>query len=396
MDYHYKSLRGEKIPPRYFGIFRKNISLFEGVALIVSGTIGAGVLGLPFVIAKVGVFLGILYIILVGVLLMGLNLLLGKVSSSAKRQMQLVGLAKEYLGETGKWFMTILVYFLLWGVLVVYIIGEGEVLAALFGGSEFFWSLLFFIFVTILVYVGMQMVKVVELFLSLGVLSVVLVLVLSSVGHIQPVNLSELNFVNLLLPYGVLLFAFHGTTSVPEAYSILTNKEKTFKKAIIIAGTISIVVYALFSAVIVGVTGSETSEIATIALGEKLGVKVFLLGNLFAVLAMGTSCLMAGIAMRDSMKWDFGLPKWSASLLVGGVPFLIFILGIRSFIEAIDIVGGIFMSIEMLLILFIYWRAKQRGDLESGRYKLYHTALLLTVLLLALTLGAFYSIIKLF
>lgn len=396
LKYKYKSLRGEKIPPTHLGVFKKNISMFEGVALIVSGTIGAGILGLPYAIAKVGVLLGVLYIVAIGLLMMGLNLLLGKIASSNQGQMQIVGMAQKYLGVYGKWLMTGLLYFLLWGVLVVYIIGEGEVLSAIFGGSKFFWSVFFLAFATILIYIGIQTIKVVELFLSLGVLGVVLILVYSSAFHIQSINLIEINFMNLLLPYGILLFAFHGTTSVPEAYSILVNREQTFKKAIIIAGVISIIVYSLFAAVIVGVTGLETSEIATIALGEKLGPKIFLLGNLFAMLAMGTSCLMAGLALRDSMKWDFKLSRGISTILVCGVPFLVFIFGLRGFIEAIDIVGGVFMSMEMLLILLIYWKAKQKGDLRVGKYKLYHTSLLLVLLLLALTFGAIYSVFKLF
>lgn len=396
MIYKYKSLRGEKIPPTHLGVFKKNISMFEGVALIVSGTIGAGILGLPYAIAKVGVLLGVLYIVAIGLLMMGLNLLLGKIASSNQGQMQIVGMAQKYLGVYGKWLMTGLLYFLLWGVLVVYIIGEGEVLSAIFGGSAFFWSVFFLAFATILIYIGIQTIKVVELFLSLGVLGVVLILVYSSAFHIQSINLTEINFMNLLLPYGILLFAFHGTTSVPEAYSILVNREQTFKKAIIIAGAISIIVYSLFAAVIVGVTGLETSEIATIALGEKLGPKIFLLGNLFAVLAMGTSCLMAGLALRDSMKWDFRLSRGVSTFLVCGIPFLIFIFGLRGFIEAIDIVGGVFMSTEMLLILLIYWKAKQKGDLKVGKYKLHHASLLLGLLLLALSFGAVYSVIKLF
>ena len=203
MEYKYKSLRDEKIPPTHLGIFKKNISMFEGVALIVSGTIGAGVLGLPFAIAKVGVILGVLYIVAIGSLMIGLNLLLGKVATATGTNMQLVGFAEKYLGTVGKWFMTGLLYFMLWGVLTVYIIGEGEVLSAIFGGSEFFWSVVFFIFATILIYIGMQTIKVVELFLSLGILGVVLILVLTSAFHIQPINLSEINFANLSLKKAV-------------------------------------------------------------------------------------------------------------------------------------------------------------------------------------------------
>ncbi|PIZ93656.1 MAG: amino acid permease, partial [Candidatus Magasanikbacteria bacterium CG_4_10_14_0_2_um_filter_41_10] len=40
------------------GIFRPRITLFEGIALMLSGTIGAGVLGLPYAVAKSGVLIG--------------------------------------------------------------------------------------------------------------------------------------------------------------------------------------------------------------------------------------------------------------------------------------------------------------------------------------------------
>jgi len=396
MNYRYKPIRQEAAVVRHQGKFHRQISLFEGVALIVSGTIGAGVLGLPFAIAKVGVFLGFLYILSIGALMMGLNLLLGRLAAGTGQKMQLVGLAERYLGRPGKLAMTFFLYFILFGVLVVYIIGEGEVLSALFGGNSFFWSAVFFAIVTTLIYIGIHTIKVVDLFLSLGVLLVVLILTLYSAPHIELTHLQNINFANLLFPYGILLFAFHGTSSVPEAYSILINKDKTFKISIIIAGIIITAVYAVFSLVVVGVTGSGTTEIATIALGEKLGNRIFLLGNIFALLAMGTSCLMNGLALCDSMEWDFKLPHWLATLLACGMPFLIFVLGVREFIGAIDIVGGVFIGVEMLLILFIYWRAKQSGDLPAGKFKLHHTTLLAILLLLALTLGVIYSIVKLF
>jgi amino acid permease len=394
--YRYKSLRKECPFIKYKGVFRKQVSLFEAVALIVSVTIGAGVLGLPYAISKVGIFLGIFYIAGIGILMIGLNLLLGSIAVGIKKEMQLVGFAKRYLGEKGKWLMTFLMYLLSWGVLVVYVIGEGEVLTELFGGSEFFWSTAFFIFITVLIYTGLSTIKIVELILSIGILSVVLVLSIYSAPHVNLASFEHLSFANLLLPYGVLLFAFHGTTSVPEAHSILKDKDNTFKKAIIIAGVINIIVYAIFAVVVVGVTGFDTTEIATIGLGEKLGPKVFLLGNIFALLAMGTSAIMVGVSLRDSMRWDFNLSRNLSTALVCGIPFLVFVFGLRGFIKAIDIVGGVFMSIEMLLILFIYWKAKQVGDLKVGKYKLHHTTLLIILLLFALTIGALYSVYNLF
>jgi len=119
-------------------------------------------------------------------------------------------------------------------------------------------------------------------------------------------------------------------------------------------------------------------------------------GNIFAVFAMGASFLMVGVALRDSFVWDFKFPKGIASFFVCGVPIVIFLLGLRQFIAAVDIVGGVFGSIELLLLVLIYWRAKSLGDLPVGKYKLHHTALLAALLFLAFSFGAIYSVVKLF
>lgn len=388
----------QKEPPlvQHHGIFRRQISLLEGTALIVSGTIGAGVLGIPYAVAKVGVGIGLAYIIVLGLLMLGLNLLIGELAVRTRSNLQLVGLARTYLGRPGEIAMTILMYVMLFGVLVVYIIGEGQTLSALFGGSPLTWSTIFFVTVTALVALGLRTIKTVELFLSLGILLVVLLITSASAPHIAIPHLLTANLAQLLFPYGVILFAFHSTTSIPEAHSLLARKDATLKKAIFWAGVISLIVYALFALVVVGVTGQETTEIATIGLGRAMGPVIFLLGNLFAILAMGTSALMVSLSLRDSLRWDYHWPYWLSTVLVCGLPFIIFLSGVRHFIAAIDVIGGVFVSLEMLLLLLIYWRAKQLGHWRTGKYRLHHTALIGAALLLALLIGVLYSIGKLF
>jgi hypothetical protein len=51
---------------QHHGIFRRQLSAWEVVALIISATIGAGVLGLPYVIAQVGIGIGLVMIVLLG------------------------------------------------------------------------------------------------------------------------------------------------------------------------------------------------------------------------------------------------------------------------------------------------------------------------------------------
>ncbi|PIR75757.1 MAG: hypothetical protein CO030_04435 [Candidatus Magasanikbacteria bacterium CG_4_9_14_0_2_um_filter_42_11] len=378
------------------GIFRARITLFEGIALMLSGTIGAGVLGLPYAVAKSGVLIGALYIVGIGLLMIGLNLMLGEVAVRTNGSFQLVGFAKKYLGKTGGVIMTIMMYGMLFGALVIYLIGEGVTLAALFGGSAFHWSLIFFVFASMLVIFGMRTLKTAELLLTIGILTVVLLITSFSVPHIDVVHLYTTNLAFLFLPYGVVLFSFHGTTAVPEMYSVLRHDNGTFKKAIIIGGLVVMALYLLFSFVAVGVTGANTTQIATIGLGNQLGRVMFLFGNAFAFFAMATSFLLNGVALKDSLSWDYKLPTSIAALIALGVPLTVVLLGLRQFVEAINIVGGIFGSLEMLLVLLIYWRAKKLGDLDPGKYRLHHIALIGALLLLVLTAGAIYSVFKIF
>jgi tyrosine-specific transport protein len=378
------------------GIFRKQVPLFEGVSLIVSGTIGAGVLGIPYAVAKVGLGLGLLYILLLGLLMMGMNLLVGEIAIRTRGEFQIVGFANKYLGSWGKWIMTVLAYIMLFGILVIYIIGISETLSALFGGSMLFWGIAFWLLGSLLISLGMRTLKTVELFLTLAILAVIALIVLMSSPHVEFVNFQYNNLAQILLPYGVILFAFSGATAIPEAHSILSKNNNTFKKAIIISGIISIVAYALFTTIVVGVTGLETTEIATIGLGGKVGNHIFLLGNIFAILAMGTSFLLSGIALRDSLRWDFKISYNISTVITCVIPLVLFLAGLRSFIATIDIVGGVFMSLQMLFIVLIYWRAKQKGDLPVGKYKLHHTWFLVVLLILSLSIGAIYSFINIF
>ena len=255
--------------------------------------------------------------------------------------------------------MSLVSYTLLLGALLIYIIGEGETLSALFGGTPFFWSVIFFLLGSFCVFLGLRTIKVAELILMLGLLALVLFLVLWSAPHIQFAHWQYADFAQYLLPYGVLVFAYHGTTSVPEAHSILPKDIRLFRKVIVTAGAIVMAVYAIFALVVVGVTGPETTEIATIGLGQFLGPAVFIVGNFFASIAMGTSFLMAGVALRDSLSWDFRVHPLISAGVVTLVPFLLFLFGIREFVATIDIVGGVFMSLEILLILMMYLRLRR-------------------------------------
>ena len=111
---------------------------------------------------------------------------------------------------------------------------------------------------------------------------------------------------------------------------------------------------------------------------------------------MAGSFLTMALSAKDSLVWDYKIPRRAAAVLICLLPLAIFLLGVREFIAVINVVGGIFVSLEILLVLLIYWRAKQLGDLSPGKYQLHHSLLLVALLLFALTIGAAYSVARLF
>jgi len=372
------------------------LSLFEGMSLILGTTIGAGVLGIPFAISRVGIIPGMIYLVSIGILMLFLNLLVGELSVQTGKSLQMVGFAKHYLGAWAGVLMTMLMYLSLLGALLVYIIGEGEVLSALLTGREVWWSLTFFVIASIPVIIGLRGVKVIELLIVISIIAALIVIAGFSVPYMEYTNFLSPDTIDPFLPYGVLLFAFSGATAIPEAYVLLKERHRTFRLAIITSGVVVTIIYGVFATIVVGVTGSSTTEIATVGLGETLGPTLFTLGNIFAALAMATGFIMTAVALRDSLRWDFRIPYAYATIFVLTLPLILFLVGIRGFIAMIDIIGGVFMSIQVLLFLLIYWKAKQSHDWRPGRFNLHHVSLIVAILVIFFTVGVIQSVIRLF
>jgi len=108
---------------------------YTGISVLVGTSIGAGVLGIPYVAAKAGFFVVAAYIIFVGLIIMLLNLYLGEVSLRTKGNHQLAGYAEKYLGKGGKFFTEFALIFGVYSALIAYMIGMGQSFSFLFFGN---------------------------------------------------------------------------------------------------------------------------------------------------------------------------------------------------------------------------------------------------------------------
>jgi amino acid permease len=108
------------------GVYKKAATLSEAVFLITGVTIGAGILGLPYAIAQVGLGIGLIYIVALGVVMLLLNLMIGEVVAETKKPLQIAGLAEVYIGRWAGYLLVITTIIGSYGALVAYVVGEGE------------------------------------------------------------------------------------------------------------------------------------------------------------------------------------------------------------------------------------------------------------------------------
>lgn len=372
----------------------KREGFFEAIAILVGTVIGAGVLGIPYVVSRTGIIPGLILIFLLGGALLLLFLYLGEIILRTKGTHQLTGYAQKYLGKWGKRAMAFSMVFGIYGALIAYLIGIGESLHAIFGVSALTFSLLYFLFAAVILYIGLKSVKKWELLLAFLFLGIIFLITSVSSFEIKLSNLMFFNWKMFFLPYGVILFAFLGTAALPEMKQVLIKQRKKFKKAIIIGGLIPILTYAIFTLVVVGVTGLQTTEISTIGLGESLGESMVIFGNLFAIFAMGSSFLILGLALKHMYHFDYKLNHKLSWFLSIFIPLIIFLLGAKSFISVIGITGAVAGGVDGVVVALMYRNVnKIKG--RKPEYKMKYNKYLIWFLIIVFGGGIVYTLFSL-
>jgi len=369
------------------------IHIYEGIATLVGMTIGAGILGIPYIVSKAGFLTGLVSLIGIGLAILIVNLLVGEIALRTEGNHQLPGYAGRYLGKWGKRLMTLSMIIGVYGALIAYTLGEGLSLSQILGMDPWFWSTLFFICGAIWLFFGIKTLAVSELFMNSVQFCIFIAIVVSLflVGNFKFANLTTFNASQLLIPYGVILFAYLGAASIPEVREVIRGHWHDFKKVVMIGTLIPIVVYTLFALVVVGIMGVGTTEIATIGIGQVLGKLGIVFTNLFAVFIMTTSFIALGIALKEVYMYDYKLPKNLSWILVCAVPIILILLGVTSFIKVIGITGAIAGGIDGVLIVLMWWKAKQAGQ-RKPEYEINLPEIIGYLLIAMFVIGAGYVI----
>ena len=182
------------------GSFFRRHAVWMATATLMGTVIGAGVLAIPSVIAQSGFLIGAIDIIVIGLAMLLLNLSLGEIVLRTNGHHQLTGYMEKYLGPWGKRLMMFSMIFGIYGALIAYIIGEGETLRTLFGGNPLWYSLLFFVVISLVIYKGVKATGRTALVVISFSVTVIILLSIFAIFDINVTNLTSFYRARFLVP----------------------------------------------------------------------------------------------------------------------------------------------------------------------------------------------------
>lgn len=341
---------------------------FRIAGLVAAATVGDGIFALPYIFAQSGWFLCLIYLMGLGALVVLAHSVYLETLEKVGEKERLLGLARIHLGPGGFWvgFFAIVLGLLL------------TLLAYLLLGTQFIhlaWPslgipyafLLFWAFIALPLFLDARGAAELEIVGIAAMVAMVMIIFLSAWPSIVFAGIPAIVGRNFFLPFGVVLFSLAGWTSIESVYET-REKGKAFASArpwiSLAAGTAaSAALFALFAAGILGSHGAmvapdTVSGLATWPVWEKELIA------LMGLTAAATVYVPISREIRNSLEKDLRWSPVASRATIIFLPPLLIGLGFHDFLAVIGLVGGLFLSIQYLLIISVGRRVLAPGPVK--------------------------------
>lgn len=332
------------------------------IAMLSGSIIGVGFFALPYVAMQTGIWLMLLYFAVVTAIIVFLHVIFAEISLKTPDHKRFPGFAKFYFGRKGEAVALVVTILGILGALLAYLIVGGEFLTSIlqpsFGGSNFAYTLIYFVLAGIIIFLGIKTISKVELWVLLILFLSILFVFLNGFLKIKAGNIlimrSPYEIKNILLPFGPLMFALWGIGLIPEVEEMLIGKKHLIKKVVIIATLIPALFYVLFVLLVLSISGAHTSDSALVGLKFFLGDWAIMAALFAGVLSTFVAFVAQGFLLERTLILDLGIKKWQAFSMAVLTPLILFMLGVKSFIPLVSVLGGVLIGVSGILVLMMY------------------------------------------
>ncbi len=324
-------------------------------AILSSTIIGAGIFSLPYVFKTTGIYLGAFYLI-VGVLVITLiHLFYAEILLSSDKKEGFVGYVKEYLNKPLSYLsffnsvvaviVDMTIFLLLSGSFLKLLNIDNSIGVMVFwlaGSWVFFWK--------------MKSISRAEILGFFGIVLTIIIIALYAISKhslLLP-NPSRLNLETFLFPLAPILFSLYGRTGIPI---VLKNEESNLnkadsKKSIILGTILPGIIYLTFIISVFGITPTPSPD--TIGgLTQILPSPLLIIIGILGIVALWTTYITFELDVRKIITWDFKIPSSISTGIVIITPLILWLMGIRNFIQLVSISGGILLPVEAIIISLI-------------------------------------------
>lgn len=360
-----------------------------GSTLIIAGTtIGAGMLALPLASAGIGFGTSLLIMIALWALMAFTALLMVEIHQYADKDATLHTLAKQILGQKGKWVASFAMLFLFYSLCAAYIAGGGAQFThrlTEFAGIEIsnpLGTLLFTLLVALVVTIGTSTVDKVNRLLFAGKMAAMIIVL----SFLAP-NVSQSYLLSMPLEQGLIVaaipviftsFGFHG--SIPAIVNYLDGDTRSLRKAILIGSAIPLIIYIFWQIVTLGVVSQpqlvENSGLSAliVTLGQTVHQSnLSSIIGVFADLALLTSFLGVSLGLFEFMgdtikKKNIPLHRMAASVITYLPPLVFALFYPQGFIMALGYaaIALTILAIFLPIVMVIKVRSNQVSQPQGG------------------------------
>ena len=159
-----------------------------------------------------------------------------------------------------------------------------------------------------------------------------------------------------LLVIGPIIFALAGDLAVPEVISYFKELGKPLsfvKPALAVGALVPAVAYAGFVMGTLGIS-QIVSEDAVSGLVGLVPIGVLTLIGMLGFFSLMSSYIVVGLNVRRILEYDLCLSPYFGRLLIVIAPFLLYLVGFRSFLGLVNLLGTVFFPIGIGLIVLIW------------------------------------------
>jgi tyrosine-specific transport protein len=333
-------------------------------AFVLFGTIvGAGIFGLPYVVQKAGYLPGLFWMaVLAGVVTLT-HLMFGEVVMATPGNYRMIGYVGKYLGPWARRVETVSSFLGLFGSSLAYLILGGlfikQIVAPVMTISQTAGAAVLLAFGIAAVWAGTRFLSGVDFWLTLVEFSSFALLTVVALTAIRPEYLATVHWAEFFFPYGIVLFAYGGLTAIAEVREMVGDRPAVVRRSIVIGTLTAAGLTIAFVTAVTGALGPMTTEEAVGGLNARFGGAMPMLGAVAGFFSILTSYVVFAEYLKNQLLHDFKWKFLPAAAVAVGAPFLLYLLGIRSFGRVLELVGATLIGIEGVFVCLLYLKVRK-------------------------------------